>query len=285
MLGLPTPPSTVLVIPKYEPCSRGPWKLAGLKYCRVIKRYDAVELRRAAGRVGLRLFLDPQYSASMPLIERQDVLLICDPGDSLGAIIRAPSSNLEALVVDVIRRLEDIGVSVESLGVTGTLAMGMELEGISDIDLVVYGAKTAKTLVEGFRLIGGREVLGGTEWVKLKPPASLGWRRRILAGVQVSWIGAPENVGEHCKPLRGWRLLSPPTRVETRTLTVPSEQEGALLYPPCVETAEGLYVVSYEYNAALHLYMGGKMMIRGLASNDTIYLGTLEEPGFIEVLG
>jgi hypothetical protein len=285
VLGLPAPPDVVVVIPKYEPCIRGPWRLAGVKYCRVIRRYDALEIRKAAQRTGLRMFPDPQYNAFMPLLERQKAVFVCDPRDSLSAIVRAPSSRLESLVVDITCKLRDMGVSVKDLGVTGTLALGMELDEVSDIDLVAYGARTARQLVESFHLIGGREVVRGVEWVKLKPYLSLGWRRRIVAGIQISWIGAPEEVGEHCKPLHDWRHLDPPLYVRTETLTIPPGQEGALLYPPCVETSEGLYVVSYEYNTALHLYRGGKVRIRGIASGNTIYLGTLEEPGFIELLG
>ena len=284
VLGLPAPPDFALVIPKYKPCNRGPWKLAGISYCRVIGRYDAVELRKASERAGLRVFADPQYHASMPLIGWHEVLATCSPRESLKAIVSSPSSSLGVMLVDILNKLKELGVSFRYLGVTGTLALGMEIEGLSDIDLVVYGAKAALAMLEAFPLIGGTGVRARIEWVKLRPSWSLGWRRRIIEGVQVSWIGAPEHIGEHCKPLRNWRHIAPPHHIGTILLTVPPGQEGALLYPPCVKSEEGLHIVSYEYNAALHLYRGGRLRVRGLISEDSVYLGTIEEPGYLEVL-
>lgn len=261
--------------------------MPGGSLCRVLRRYEASEVIDAAERVGMKAFKDPLYGASTPILGGEELVLACDPVESMRRIITHPSGNLEFMVVRVASLLRAVGVSVEALGVTGTLAMGTHVEGVSDIDLVVYGPRASLEVHDAFASIGEeppgarRGVVNG---VRVCPPLSLGWRRRVIGGVHVSWVGAPEAAVSHCTPLREWRRLEPPRGRAKLTLRIPEGQVGALLYPPCVESEEGLHIVSFEYNLGALLYEGGLMEVEGLASGEAVLLGTREYPGSLRLL-
>ncbi|MEB2836634.1 MAG: hypothetical protein GSR80_001805 [Desulfurococcales archaeon] len=254
----------------------------------MLRQYEAGEIINAAERVGAKAFEDPLYGASIPVISREELVLTCDPIESMKYIISRPTGQLEFMLVHIASLLGAAGVGIGALGVTGTLAMGVHVEGISDIDLVVYGPRASLEVYEAFASIGEeppgarRGIVNG---VKVHPPLSLAWRRRVVDGTHVSWTGAPEAAASHCAPLREWRRLEPPRGRARLALRVPGGQVGALLYPPCVESEEGVHIVSFEYNLGALLYEGGLMEVEGLASEEAILLGTREYPGSLRLLG
>ncbi len=280
------PTDYVAVIPKYAPNQPpGPWRISTVSYGRVLSEYNAASTRAASKRVGLKLWYDPLYGAEMPLLPRHQAYYVCDPIEALWERLRSPRNLLDHILLRVVVELERGGVDPNSLGLTGTLAIGMEAVGVSDIDLVVYGEEAVENMVKIFNRIGaptepGKRASSGG--VRVWPPISVDWRRRIFEGVAISWIGAPWTAGEHCKPLEEWRRIAPPRGFIRTRVKVRAGQASALLYPPCVTTEGGAYIVAYVYNLARRLYQGGVLEIEGIITDaGDIIVGTQENPGLL----
>ncbi|AMD30374.1 hypothetical protein [Acidilobus sp. 7A] len=282
-IGLPSPYGFIPIIPKYVPCREGQWSRPGARYCRVIESYGPRGVARAISRSELRLTYDPFYLASMPYIRLSDVATYVSPRDALEKALSGASPLYEDLVKSLNLIARAVGSS-EFLGLTGSLAMGIE-QAFSDIDIVVYGSQGAQAAFELYvtssRQVEQQESMGG---VYIKGFAALNWRRGLIGDVEVpvSWVGVPEyGVATFCKPLNDYLHIKPPLLNYKGTLSIPPGQEGALLYPPCVTTEEGVTVVSFEYNLGGYLYGGGEVEVEGVASSDSkvVYVGTRERPG------
>jgi len=278
VVGLPAPPGKIMVIAKYGFCG-GPWRRPAGSLCRLNQAYGPQGVEDAARRGSVKLQWDESYSAHIPYITAADAIEIVDPWSAAAAVTtRGGLEPLNTAVASLARLLAPgCGGCV---GVTGSLALGVATPSISDVDLVV-DESIAEEVYARWR--------GAVK--PLRAPASQGgfrvadtleWRRGLLGGVHVSWIAVPRRPALHCPPLRRYPNLDQPRREWRGILRVPPRQVEALLYPPCVVTEEGYWVVSYEYNAARLLYEGGNLRVEGLRGNNTIYLAGRPTPGYIE---
>jgi predicted nucleotidyltransferase len=282
-LGLPLSASKVPIIPKYVISKeRSPWELHGIYFSRIISEYGPKGLSKAVAQAKslVNTCFSETFLTEMPCVDIIDVLYMSMPQDALQRILRAPRNELEIDVIEVLSTLKEHGISVNDLGITGSTALGFGNPAISDIDLIVYDNASLKIL-ELFTSQSKRPLLkeniGG---LRVRPPIDVSWRRAyLLKRRAVSWIGVPEQVLSHCDIVRKY----PPLKQCKIRVHIEPEQEGALLYPPCVVSIDGRYVVSFEYNLAYELYMGGTFEIKGMCSEGLliVYLGTRESPGFI----
>jgi predicted nucleotidyltransferase len=295
VLGLPAPEGYAVVMPKYVPCNstRTPWRLGVIRLCRVLDAYTAKSIRSAARRAGSRILYDPLYGAPIPIIEISSARCTVSPEDALERIIRHPRSMLEDELVGIVHSLREAGFS-GMMGVTGSLALGFHSEAVSDIDLVVYGDRAVERMLEAFSSLRGepqRSLLSRVGGVRVMPPTDLSWRRLVLnfrgKRILVSWSGASTGIAEHCPPLREWRRLPQPEEPVSLETVVEPGQPGALQYPPCVETIDNSYIISFEFNVGMYLYIGGRVRVEGLATKarDSIILGAGEYPGGISLIG
>lgn len=287
-IGIPAPAGYVPVIPKYVPCNDGVWSRGPLRFCRVIRTYGPTGLEEALARSGLSLTFDPRYGALMPYARLDEALDYVSPREALMRRALSGSGRSTHVLSKAIALLGRLTGRPDELGLTGSYAMGIEAE-FSDVDLVVYGGEAATRAYEGFRQVaapvecrsefGGLYVIG---W-PCRP-----WRRGVTSDVPVplSWVGVPpEGLASHCPPVvEGPGIHG--LEKGTASLTIPSGQETALLYPPCVITEEGVYVISFEYNAGGPLYEGGEVKVSGLVASRgrAIVLGSREFPGALELL-
>lgn len=289
LVGLPAPPGHAVFVPKYKVCGEGgPWRRPGARLCRVIIEYGPRGVAGALAKAGLPQAHDPAYAAPIPYVSCDSLSVICPPEALMDALSRGVND-----VVAVAGLLADQGVPLESLGLTGSNALGAAVPGLSDVDLIVYSDSDGSEAVDVARIFSSltpagppRSDFGG---VRVYPPAGVGWRRARVAGVTASWVGVPRRgISAHCKPLSSYPPRDPPrpqARVSLRVSVRPGQPE-ALLYPPCVDAGAGLTLVSLEYNLALVLYTGGVFKISGIASESggTVYLGLREEPGYLKRL-
>ncbi|MEM1873798.1 MAG: hypothetical protein QXS85_02670 [Acidilobaceae archaeon] len=280
-LGIPHAPELIPVIPKYVLCNEGAWSRPASRLCRVIDEYGPRGLSRALSKLSSLNKRDGVYGALVPYVERWRTLLLIDPREALEARIRSPRSQLDHTVLRISSVLRSLGVSLGELGLTGSLAAGIENPKFSDVDLVVYGARAARRVLEFFEssTIRGveRREFGG---LSVNPPVNTSWRRARLEGVEVSWVGVPLE-GELCTPLESYFKVPKPEKHAEKVLRIEPEQEESLLYPLCVKAETGEYLVSFEYNIAIIVYKGGVFRVKGLVDeNETVvYLGLRELPG------
>ncbi len=287
-VGLPAPPGYVPIIPKYVPCDRGPWSRRSLRFCRVIERYGPAGVSEAFTRSGLVLTYDPSYGTLMPYVRLEEALEYVSPREALQRRALSGKGSLSHVLSNAISFMGSLVGSFETIGLTGSYAMELEAD-FSDVDLVVYGGEGARLAYEGFRSraspVDCRMDFGGLSLVGWP---CLPWRRGAVevVPVPVSWVGAPiGGPAAHCPPLIGGIAAYGLSQAQG-VLTVPPGQETSLLYPPCVRTEEGVYIISFEYNVGGPLYEGGEVKVHGLGAlrARVILLGSREKPGRLELL-
>lgn len=260
ILGIPAPPGLVAAMPRYTICRDSMWRRAGGSFCRLSETHGPAGLERAISLSGMSQRADPLYGSPLPYYEISDLILVIDPREAIRRAISSPDSPVKEAMLRILEVLRLGELSVDDLGLTGSLAMGIE-GAHSDVDLIVYD-EGAEKIYRVFRSIGGEG----------------GWRRVRIGDALVSWTGA--STVWHCPPLRDYFAIRSPMRKGSVRTFVRPRQPRALLYPPCVEAEIG-YIVSFEFSHALSLYEGGELEIIGLLGEEAIYLGTREEPGEI----
>ncbi|MCE4624672.1 MAG: nucleotidyltransferase domain-containing protein [Desulfurococcales archaeon] len=283
-LGLPVS-GYCAFMPKYVFCGdpTTPWRLHGIiPLCRVIRGYGPLGLDRAVRLSSVREILAPQYGSVIPVYGPWDVLVRVDPRTALVRVLsRGPLD-----VIDVLSVVRSWGISMADIGLTGSFAGGYWHDK-SDVDLVVFDSDAVLRMYHAFRERATtpdratKVDLGG---LVVRPYTDLSWRRTIISGRGVTWIGVPPEPLLHCPPLKAIRTSPrPPRRFVEVEVDIPPGQLSALLYPPCVR-AGGLWIVSYEYNVGGILYEGGRIVIRGVAGDGVVYLGLRENPGTLILL-
>ncbi|MGC9072076.1 MAG: nucleotidyltransferase domain-containing protein [Acidilobus sp.] len=287
-IGLPSQPGYLPIIPKYFVCQEGPWSKGLIKFCRIIQSYGPTGVASSFSRSGLRLIYDPLYGALMPYVSVDGVLDYRSPYETLLGRVLSGDGRLSHVVIKATDLMANLSDGLESLGLTGSFAMGTEEE-FSDVDFIVYGEEAAEKAYEGFLARAGpvecKEEFGG---LRINGWRCLPWRRGVIEGLgrPVSWVGVPlMGPGAHCGPLiKGPGLYG--LRPFEGKLTVPGSQPTALLYPPCVKTEEGYTLMSYEYNAGGPLYEGGEVKVLGLMAErlKVVIIGSREVPGSLRLL-
>ncbi|MEB3844978.1 MAG: hypothetical protein LRS48_04780, partial [Desulfurococcales archaeon] len=212
-LGLPFIDDYCIVMPKYVyHSSGGPWvhRHSNLRFRRIISGYGPKGLSRAVELSRIRKINDNLYNYNIPIINYNDIILYIDPREALLDIVNSPETPYEvyaALAIEAIVRVANIRSG--EIGLTGSYA-GRYYHENSDIDLVAYGYEVKK-LYNIFHKIDnniipytvGKEFLGG---ITVTPPIDLSWRRgQVRIGsrtIGITWIGAPEEPGSHCPPIR-----------------------------------------------------------------------------------
>ncbi len=277
VVGLPSPRGLVPIIAKYMPCGVGPWKRPSGRLCRVNPEYGPKGVEAAAVKAGLGLRWDEAYGALVPYLDLAKALIIVDPWEAMAEVARSPRPP-QALTALEAAFLVAPGCG-GCVGVTGSLAMGMAVPEISDIDLVVEEGWEEEVYRRWRRIVKPLPAPASEGGVAIAD--TLEWRRGLLGGFHISWIAAPRRPASHCPPLRRYPNLDTPRAAWRGRLTVRPGQPAALLYPPCVEAEEGLWIISYEYNVARLLYEGGTLEVEGLKGESTVYLAARPNPGSI----
>jgi hypothetical protein len=287
VIGIPRPPELLPIIPKYVICRESLWARGGSGFCRILEMYGPRGVSDTLARIGFKEYHDGIYNSPMPYVRMSDVVEVTRPRDALANVTSRPSNELHYELLEVLGLLTESGVELSNVGLTGSLAIGIENVRVSDIDLVVYGSGSAEIAYQVFRGLGGSFThLGEFGGLKVKPGVSIGWRRARFKRYIVGWVGVP-GVGELCEPIRSYFSVQSPTTPVDLVVVIERAQAQALTYPPCVMSRDGVYVVSFEYNVGALLYEGGVFRIRGLADRGAgvVYLATREMPGFIELIG
>lgn len=285
VIGIPRPQDLLPIIPKYVPCRESPWSRRGLAFCRVLEAYGPLGVESVISRLGFKEYLDGVYNSLIPYVRSSDVIEVIKPRDALSRILSSPGNELHYKLLELLDMLRMRGVALDNVGLTGSLAIGIENPTLSDLDLVVYGYTATETMYKLFvEEIGARnQEVGNFGGLTVEPKVNLGWRRANFKGTIVGWVGVP-GLAELCKPLNRYFTLEAPLKPVEMAVEVKRGQPSALTYPPCVKTDNNIYIVSFEYNVGALLYEGGFFKVMGLADRNlkVIFLATRQKPGHIE---
>ena len=312
VVGNQHPPDSIMCYPKYIPVEHEtPWKRRNKYFLRIPSCYEVNHIYEKS-RIKPSQVYDARYGVMVLGVKRRDVTRYYDPARRLQEIIRSPKDQLEALVVEVVYQLSRLGVHVDSLGVTGSILLGIHNSSVSDIDLIVYGCREAYSLVEqlGEGGIGELEALRNerlVEWVKChsrayRLPGELvkkyyaAWRRLVYRGREVSLTYVnPETSKRFYENV--YRYLGPARII----VDVEPWQCGSIYYPsrtlallervekgPSLKERE-IEIVSYESLYLKPLVFGGRLLVEGALYQDSyehlqLLVGVREHRGFIKPL-
>ncbi len=139
------PPDRVVAYLRYVPDPNGERARGGRRYRRVYSVADQEAALRARGvRSGRE---DPELGVPMHTVPRSEVVRVYDPRECLRRLsVEGPEDSLSAealALADLLR--ESAGASLEALGLTGSLMLGLHTAA-SDIDLVVYGVDPCRAV-------------------------------------------------------------------------------------------------------------------------------------------
>lgn len=275
-------------------------------YNRVVKQYT---IPQVYGSTCWRTYAIA-YGAEVPVIPVSMVKRIYDPIEKVKQIISVVRDELEIVSLEAISEIMYSTNAYNKVGLTGSLLVGIHNPRVSDIDIVVYGLKESRDVVEfinenpsifkdmrndGFRAW----CLRVSELTGLTPTeASLfyrRWRRGVFRGREYS-ISYNDGIYRSMENSEKWinigfieGLVLFEGRLEA--LNYPSigfiesfEYRGGV--KPC---SDPIYVLSFEALYTPVFYEGGKCMVRGLLQvNDEgvcrILVGIRETRSYIKWL-
>ncbi len=278
-LALPSPRDFIPVIPKYILCDEGSWGKGLIRLCRLLESYTPENVDRASRAVMKRY--DPLYGAYMPYVELNLANTIISPMEALATLF---STGKPEWALNMIERVLSSGALKRGImGVTGSVAAGTYMES-SDLDLVAFveSPYSAASIIEAFASLGRPEISRITYTGLLNAEARVAWRRRLLNGRRITLVIATLAPGSHCRPLNDYWSIEPPKGYFKSVVSIEGGQESALIYPPCVESRDGRYIISFEYNLGLELYEGGLFRVEGPSSESYVFIGVRESHSILK---
>ncbi|MEM1707102.1 MAG: hypothetical protein QXZ37_03155 [Sulfolobales archaeon] len=310
-VGNTHPPGAVIAYLKYVPTPRRTYWCRGFQcYERVVKKYG-VDYVLSVAREHQEEVYDPSLGVTVPIVRLWSIASVYRPRERLQEVLKNPRDSVEADAVIAYEKLRECsGVHSGSIGVDGSIAVGIQNPKISDVDLVVYGCREALDVVESIQ--GSFEAVP-TE-VEAERLTKMSEIYRLPLEV-VRAISAPYKrlyLRERKREVNllfsddSWRrygesVLVPVALVEAEVL-VESRECRSLFYPGVARVDRVLdlrvlwslrestvdlrnevtKIVTYESIYSYPLYMGGEIRVRGVLSiekpnNDlVITVGTRE---------
>ncbi len=151
VVGYLHPPDKYTAYLKYSPATEGRWQRQGQAYRRELAFYHAHQVAETLDYLQRRY---PHYVHTCPvrdmrfsMVPHEYVRTYYCPERRLAELLAHPADPLEETVVRVVQAIQGAtGLSPASLGVTGSILLGLHDPSFSDIDLTVYGRENARRL-------------------------------------------------------------------------------------------------------------------------------------------
>jgi predicted nucleotidyltransferase len=288
-------PNAAVAYLKYVPTARRTlWCRGGTCFERVVRRYGASYVLGAVRGLQEEVY-DPSLGVTVPVVRFSRVRAVYRPRERLAEVLRRPRDPVELDVAEAYAVLRSCsGVSPGSVGVDGSVLVGIHNPEVSDVDLVVYGCRdsveVATTAHQAFgrlpaevevrRLRAMSEVYGLPPEVlaAISPP----YKRLYLAGRrEVNIMFSADTPGRY-----GERVLVPLAVAEalieveggdcrslyypgearvSKTIDLRVERSLAQVAPP--PGGVGL-VLNYESLYSYVLFRGGTVRARGVLALD-----------------
>jgi len=179
VVGNVHPRDRVIAYLKNIPSERGRWGSEGRRYKRVLKQYTMRDISETMHFLRMN---HPEYihhseelNITFSFVPVNRIKAHHRPEEKLAKLLAESGlDSLQRKVVRLARAIsEESGVSLSSLGVTGSLLVDIHRPEFSDIDLTVYGVEASMAVKEGMLRMYEDGLLGRIEGVELKK-----WCRR-----------------------------------------------------------------------------------------------------------
>ncbi len=154
VIGNVHPNDRVFAFPKYVPSHRGKWGKGRRRYRRLVRYYSASNVMKQIeflrGRYPEYLFRSEPLRMTFFAVPLERIAKHYRPDERLKDLFRTDDlDNLEKKAVELASLLcDDSGISLDSLGITGSILLDVHNVSFSDIDLVVYGRDESRKIKE-----------------------------------------------------------------------------------------------------------------------------------------
>ena len=272
------PPGKVTAYLKYSPAPEGRWQRDGAAFHRELAYYHAHQVGQTLDYLEAHY---PEYIDTCPvrdmrfsMIPHERVALYYRPEARLAQVLERPGDSMEQELAALTESLlAATGIPLESLGITGSMLLGIHNPSFSDLDIIVYGVEAADCL---------RSVLAGPGIPGVGPvmPSVLArWRRDSmdhhgLSEAQVDWLITRRwNYASY----EGRRYLSfHPTRSDAEI----REHYGDHTYRDAgvcrlravvTDAAEAIYLPAIYRVAQVHFLEGPEADVREIRSYEGLF--------------
>jgi len=314
VVGNVHPPGQVIAYVKYVPTNKvTQWRRFSTYYERVLKHYDVKLMRKTSREHGI-IEKDPIIGAPTPKLPVSSIKEWLAPESRMAELLREINDPVEEEALSAATMVADAGgISLNSVGVTGSILAKMHNTLFSDVNLVIYGCReaiaVAATPLRGFnelpKNIFNARILRKSRSLNLPPEvvASL-YPPYARIAIKDRPVGIT-FVNNTCRRY-GEEVFQPICIAEVEAYVEPW-QCSALFYPgsasinavtkvyeaSCggVDRAELIrnlnLVITYEGLFNYVLFKGGKLRLRGVlervipSSTFALLLGGAEEPGYV----
>ena len=182
VIGIVHPEDRVLAYLKYLPSSSGRWSRGKQKYRRSMRYYSAPNVMNAVDLLKRRfpqyVFYSEPLSMIFSAVPISRIAIHYCPERQLRELRkRERLDKLQTEAVELANLLADqSGVSVDCLGITGSILLSVHKVSFSDIDLVVYGRKETGMVKEALLSLYERK---GTGVEKLRGKTLSRWCKEV----------------------------------------------------------------------------------------------------------
>ena len=310
------PPSNVIAYLKYIPVSgKTIWCRGSVCYERVIKKYGVRNVMNTVKHYQEYSY-DPVFGSKIPQVGLDKIVKVYKPNERLREIMKKPRDDLELEVIELVDEIErHVGVGVGSVGIDGSILVGIHNPRYSDIDLVIYGCKESIYFTEYLNSVKSLGRLPSDRALKhlLSQSEIYGLGVDLIRNIQPPykrlWFKGRREVNVTFVDRHTYRygdvVFKPLTPVEV-IVNVEGGSCTSLFYPSYtyvneVKDVKGMpspdlihevknrltYVINYEGIFSYILYKGGEVRVKGLLelvlphSYYVVIVGAIENPGYV----
>jgi predicted nucleotidyltransferase len=170
------PPDKITAYLKYSPVTEGKWKKNDTAFRRELPYYHVFSVSKTIEYLKKEY---PQYvhfcpvrNITMSMVPKVYIRNYYHPENRLAHISSSPHDALEEKVAAFAEDImNDLTIPLDSLGITGSILIGLHNPSFSDIDLIVYGKDHSHILKNGLQTLEHVEPLKDAkkkEWIQHK---------------------------------------------------------------------------------------------------------------------
>jgi uncharacterized protein len=282
VVGYVHPPGRYTAYLKYTPAGAGKWARGDVAYRRELPYYHVRHVRRTLEWLEAEhpryLWTDPATGLRFSHVPVDAVARYYVPERRLAEIVAGPGDALERETRDLTTLLAGAaGLPLEAFGVSGSILLGLHNPEFSDIDLLVYGADSAR------RLRAVLDGLGREGLMRLPDDRRAQWRADTAArfGLDAASVADLEARRWHYRLFRGRYVSLHPTRADHEIHEAYGDRRYVPLGRAVVEARvtdadEAMFLPAVYRVADVRWREGGPGALEEIVAFEGLYCGAAE---------
>jgi len=283
------PPDKVTAYLKYSPVVEGKWRKNDTAFRRELPYYHVFSVSKTIEYLKENY---PQYvhycpvrHIEMSMVPKGYIKEYYEPEKRLTELVTSPQDELEEKVATFTEDIiDETGVPLDFLGITGSILIELHNPLFSDIDLIVYGKENSKKLKKVLETLKNVEILKDarkTEWISHKMEIFNLSRRDAELFAARKW-----NYGFY----KGTYFSVHPTRTDDEITENYGEVQytgmgAATIKAEITDSSESMFLPAKYKIEVLAIIEGGNVPIEEIISYEGVYCDVFAEGENVEARG